>query len=135
MRFSLYYDVGCLGAPLVHFRRHKSTESYRIEGTIAEIEQELLAKRLVLADHGHRVPDADKLRKQMVTGISRAELFRARTAFSESKFSEGWSHLCFGMKLDPASWWRPEFAGTLARLIVGPRARRWLKSALSKPKA
>jgi hypothetical protein len=31
--------------------------------------------------------------------------------------------------------WRPEFAGTLARLMLGPKACRWLKSALSKQKA
>jgi glycosyltransferase involved in cell wall biosynthesis len=135
MRFSLYYDVGCLGAPLVHFRRHRGSESYRIEGSISDIEQELLAKRLVLTDHGHRIPDAAKLKKHMVAGISREELLRARMAFSEGRKSDGWNRLCFGIKLNPALLWRPEFAGTLARLMLGPKACRWLKSALSKQKA
>jgi glycosyltransferase involved in cell wall biosynthesis len=135
MRFSLYYDVGCLGAPLVHFRRHRGSESFRIEGTISDIEQELLAKCLVLSDHGHRIRDAAKLKKHMIAGISRDELLRARTAFSEGRTSEGWNRLCFGIKLDPALLWRPEFAGTLARLMLGPKACRWLKSALSKQKA
>jgi glycosyltransferase involved in cell wall biosynthesis len=135
MRLSLYYDVGCLGAPLVHFRRHRGSESYMIEGTIPEIEQELLAKSLVLADHGDRIPDASKLKKRMVAGISRQELLRARRTFSEDGTREGWSRLCFAVQLNPASLWRPEFAGTLARFIVGPRARRWLKAALSKSRA
>jgi glycosyltransferase involved in cell wall biosynthesis len=134
-RLSLYYDVGCLGAPLVKFRRHKGSESYKIEGTIPEIEQELLAKSLVIADHEHRIPDARKLKKQMVCGISRQELLRARRAFSEDRIEEGWNRLRFAIKLDRASLWRPEFTGTLARLILGPKAWGWLKSALSRQKA
>jgi glycosyltransferase involved in cell wall biosynthesis len=135
MRFSLYYDVSCLGTPLVHFRRHKGSESYRIEGAITEIEQELLAKCLVLAEHGHRIPDAGKLKKSVVAGISREELLRARRAFTEGSLSEGWSRLRFGIKLRPASLWRPEFAGTLLRLMLGPRACRWIKTTLLKQKA
>jgi glycosyltransferase involved in cell wall biosynthesis len=135
MRFSLYYDVGCLGAPLVHFRRHSGSESYRIEGSISDIEQELLAKRLVLTDHGHRVPDAAKLKKSVVAGISRQELLRARMAFSEGRTSEGWNHLCFGIKLNPALLWLPEFAGTLARLMLGPGVCRWIKTVLLRQKA
>jgi hypothetical protein len=134
MRLSLYYDVGCLGEPLVQFRRHRGSESYRIEGTIPEIEQELLAKCLVLADHGHRIPDAGKLKKSVVAGISRAELLRAR-AFAERSLSEGWSRLRFGIKLHPASIGRPEFAGTLLRLMLGPRACRWIKTTIAKQKA
>ena len=135
MRLSLYYDVACLGAPLVHFRRHQGSESYRIERTVSEIEQELLAKCLVLSDHGHRIPNAGKLEKRMVAGISRNELFHARTALSESRSSEGWSHLWFGIKLHPAVLWRPAFAATLVRLMLGPRVCRWIKSNLLKQKA
>jgi len=135
MRFSLYYDVGCLGAPLIRFRRHTGSESYRIEGTRSEIEQEILAKRLVLADHGHRLPDAAKLEKGLTAGISREELLRARRALLEGSSSEGWSRLRFAIKLHPASLWRPEFAGTLLRLMLGSKTCRWIKSALSKPNA
>ena len=135
MRFSLYYDVGCLGAPLIRFRRHTGSESDRIEGTRSEIEQELLAKRLVLADHGHRVPDAAKLEERLTAGISREELLRARRALLEGNSSEGWSRLRFAVKLHPASLRRPEFVGTLLRLMLGPKACRWIKSALSKQNA
>jgi glycosyltransferase involved in cell wall biosynthesis len=135
MRFSLYYEVGCLGAPLVHFRRHKSTESYRIEGTRCEIDQELMAKFLVLADHADRIPDAGKLKKHVIAGVSRGELLRARTDVAEGNMSEAWSRVRYGIKLHPTSVWRPEFAGTLLRLMLGPKACRWIKSALSKQKA
>lgn len=132
MRISLYYDVACLGAPLVHFRRHKDSESFRIEGTNSDVEQELLAKCLVLSDHRHRIPDAGNLKKKIVLGISREELFRARRAFADGKSTDGWSHLRLSMKLHPALLWRPEFAGTLARLMLGPGARRWIKTVLLK---
>ena len=132
MRLALYYDVGCLGAPLVYFRRHGGSESDKIEGTIPEIEQELLAKSLVLADHGQRIPDADKLKRRMIVGISRQELLRARSAFSQDKPTEAWTRLRFALKLDPASLWRAEFTGTLARLMLGPKAWRWLKTAFSR---
>ena len=135
MRFSLYYDVGCLGAPLVHFRRHQASESYRIEGTRSEVEQELLAKRLLLADHGHRIPDAVKLEKHVLAGISRDQLLRARTDVSEGNLNAAWSRLRFGIELHPASLWRPAFAATLVRLMLGPRVCRWIKSNLLKQKA
>lgn len=132
MRLSLYYDVGCLGTPLVQFRRHRDSESFRIEGTVSDIEQELLAKYLVLSDHGHRVPDADKLKKHIVVGVSGEELLRARRAFSEGRSAEGWNRLRFSIKLRPALLCRPEFVGTLVRLLLGPKACRWIKSVLLK---
>ena len=135
MRLSLYYDVGCLGAPLIHFRRHTGSESYRIEGTIAEIEQELLAKHLVLADHGERVAHAAKLEKHMVAGLAREQLVQARRAFSEGRIEEAWSRLRFGVKLYPPLAWRPECAGTVVRLLLGRATCRWIKSTLSKEKA
>lgn len=135
MRFSLYYDVGCLAEPLIRFRRHMASESYRIEGTRPEIEQELLAKRLVLTDHGHRVPDAAELEKHLTAGISREELLRARRDLFEGNSSTGWSRLRFAIKLHPASLWRREFTGTLLRLMLGFKACRWIKSIVSKQKA
>jgi glycosyltransferase involved in cell wall biosynthesis len=135
IRLSLYYDVGCLGTPLVQFRRHSDSESFRIEGTVSEIEQELLAKYLVLSDQGDRITDAAKLKKHLVAGVPGEELLRARQAFAEGRSEEAWNRLCFSIKLRPALLWRPEFAGTLARLMLGPKACRWLKSALSKQKA
>jgi glycosyltransferase involved in cell wall biosynthesis len=134
MRLSLYYDVGCLGAPLIHFRRHTGSESYRIEGTIAEIEQELLAKHLVLVDHGKRVPHAAKHEENIVVGLARGQLVQARRAFSEGRVEEAWSRLRFGVKLYPPLAWRPESAGTLVRLLLGPATCRWIKSTLLKEK-
>ena len=128
MRLSLYYDVGCLGTPLVRFRRHGGSESSRIEGTVSEIEQELLAKFLVLSDHGHRISNAGKLKKHIVAGIAGAEVLRARRAFSEGRSAEGWNRLRFSIKLRPALLWQPEFAGTLVRLLLGARVRRWIKN-------
>jgi hypothetical protein len=58
----------------------------------------------------------------------------ARRAFAEGRSEEAWNRLRFSIKLRPALLWRPEFAGTLARLMLGPKACRWLKSALSKQK-
>ena len=134
MRLSLYYDVGCLGAPLIHFRRHTGSKSYRIEGTIAEIEQELLAKHLVLVDHGKRVPHAAKLEEHIVVGLAREQMVQARRAFSEGRVEEAWSRVRFGVKLYPPLAWRPESAGTLVRLLLGPATCRWIKSTFFEGK-
>jgi len=134
MRLSLYYDVGCLGAPLVHFRRHRDSESFAIEGTIAEVEQEVLAKYLVLSDHGHRIADADKLKKRIGAAVSHEEIARARSAFSAGRSAEGWSRLRSSIKLRPGVLLGREFAGTLLRIVLGPRAFRWVKSALLREK-
>lgn len=135
MRLALYYDVGCLGAPLVQFRRHTDSESFKIEGTVSEIEQELLAKCLVLSEHAHRIPEADKLKEHMIVGLAREELSRARRAFVEGKLGKAWSRLGFSIKLQPALLWRPEFARTLIRLLLGPSVCHWIKTVLWKQKA
>jgi glycosyltransferase involved in cell wall biosynthesis len=134
MRLSLYYDVGCLGAPLIHFRRHRDSKSFAIEGKISEIEQEVLAKYLVLSDHGHRISDADKLKKHIGAAVSYEELSRARSAFSAGRSAEGWSRLRLSIKLRPELLLRREFAGTLLRVMFESRVCRWIKSALLKEK-
>jgi glycosyltransferase involved in cell wall biosynthesis len=135
MRLSLYYDVGCLGAPLVHFRRHRDSKSFAIEGTISETEQEVRAKYLVLSDHGHRISNADKLKKRLGAAVSHEELARARCAFSAGRSAEGWSRLRLSIKLRPRLLLRREFAGTVLRALLGPRAFGWIKSALLKEKS
>jgi glycosyltransferase involved in cell wall biosynthesis len=135
MRLSLYYDVACLGTPLIQFRRHSYSESFKIEGTVSEIEQELLAKCLVLSDHGHRIPDAEKLKNLVVGGVARQELLHARHAWAQGRTQEAWRHLRFSIKLRPVLLWRPEFAATLVRLLLGPSVCRWMKTVFVKGKA
>jgi glycosyltransferase involved in cell wall biosynthesis len=130
MRLSLYYDVGCLGEPLIQFRRHKDSESFRIEGTHSEIEQEVLAKQLVLAEHGHRIPDAEEIKKNIIPGVCRAEVVNVRRAFAEGRSADGWRRLRYALKLYPGLLWRAEFAGTLVRLLLGRKLVRWIKSAV-----
>lgn len=132
MRLSLYYDVGCLGEPLIQFRRHKDSESFRIEGTNSEIEQEVLAKQLVLTEHGHRIPDAGEIKKNIIPGVCRAEVVNVRRAFAEGRSADGWRRLHYALKLYPGLLWRAEFAGTLIRLLLGRRLVRWIKSAVVK---
>jgi glycosyltransferase involved in cell wall biosynthesis len=132
MRISLYYDVGCLGEPLMQFRRHKGSESFRIEGTNSEIEQEVLAKHLVLAEHGHRITDAGRLKKKIIPGVCRAEMVNVRHAFAEGRSADSWRRLGYAVKLYPGLLWRPEFVGTLIRLLLGRRFVRWIKDAIVK---
>lgn len=132
MRISLYYDLGCLGEPLMHFRRHKASESFRIEGTISEIEQEVLAKQLVLAEHGHRIPEAEEIKKNIIPGVCRAEMVNVRQMFVEGRSADGWRRLRHALKLYPGLLWRPEFAGTLVRLLLGRWLIRLIKNALVK---
>ncbi|MGE5303542.1 MAG: glycosyltransferase [Alphaproteobacteria bacterium] len=134
MRFSLDYDVGCLGTPLIQFRRHGASVSHSVEGSIAETEQELLAKRLIFTEHGNRLPNVRELKKRVMKKLSRDERLRARRAFNENKLRESWSRLWFSAKIDPASLWQPGFAGLAVRLLLGPRTCRRIKSALVKKK-
>ncbi len=134
MRFSLEYDVGCLGTPLIQFRRHEASASHSVEGSIAETEQELLAKRLILTEYRDRIPNVRELQKWVMKRLSLDERLRAQRAFNENKLRESWGRLWFSAKIDPASLWQPGFAGLAARLLLGPKACRWIKSALVKEK-
>jgi glycosyltransferase involved in cell wall biosynthesis len=134
MRFALDYDVACLGTPLIQFRRHGASVSHGVEGSIAETEQELLAKRLIFTERRDHIPDVRKLERRVMKGIARDELLRAKRAFNQNELRESWRRLCFALKIYPGCASEPEFAGLVARLMLGPRACRWVKSALAKEK-
>jgi hypothetical protein len=129
MRLSLYYDVACLGQPLVKHRKHSTNESNRFDYKPRGREQELLARLLVLSSHGHRVEDAGKLRRSVKMTAGRHAAREAIAAFAADNFQDSWGY-----------WWLAVKAMTLrsvlyllAELLLGPvgiRIARQVKRAL-----
>ena len=82
MRILLYYDVACIGKPLVKYRLHDMMTSTSINDTdglnLHGLEEHYLASRILIDKYKDRIPQWKKLRKQ------------ARTAFSERAMNKGY---------------------------------------------
>lgn len=130
MRISLYYDVACLGTPLIKYRWHTASEGQRFYGTLRELEQNLLAKMLVLKGHAQRVPSVKKMRRAARNAIAPMALSDATKAYYSRNFKTSWAYWRFAMKLQPKLISKPWAMGLLGRLILGPGGVsmcRWVK--------
>ena len=121
MRFCVSYDVACLGQPLVKFRRHSNTESKRVGGSRLELEQELLAKQIMIARlSDHRDPRPTEMTMARNALASRA-LGIARKAFYQDDFDNFRQCLLFAIRLQPKLLWQSDCLRLVARALLGRR--------------
>jgi glycosyltransferase involved in cell wall biosynthesis len=59
MRVSLYYDVACIGQPLIRYRWHSASETQNFVRSGEDFKQVELARKIVLQEHGNRIADPD----------------------------------------------------------------------------
>lgn len=78
MRMSLFYDVACLGAPLVKWRQHPTSGSSALGLDVQWLHEHYLATRIILREHKDRIPQWKHVRQQVFA------------RFAERAFSEGW---------------------------------------------
>ena len=82
MRILLFYDVACVGKPLVKYRLHDMMTSTSINDpdglNLRALEEHYLASSIVIEQYKNRIPQWKKLKKQV------------RMAFSERAMSKGY---------------------------------------------
>jgi hypothetical protein len=78
MRMALFYDVACIGAPLVQWRQHRSSASTGLGYEAQWLDEHYRAARIVLRDHRNRIPNWNRIREQVCA------------AFADRAFDEGW---------------------------------------------
>jgi glycosyltransferase involved in cell wall biosynthesis len=131
MRLCAGYDVACLGRPLVKFRRHSDTESSRVGGSLLELEQELLAKRILIARlRDYRHPGASEMPTGWNALASRA-LGIARKAFYRDDFDNFRQCLLFAIRLQPKLLSQSECLNLVTRALLGRRLISAYRSIMS----
>jgi glycosyltransferase involved in cell wall biosynthesis len=85
MRMLLFYDVACLGKPLVKYRVHESSASsafgdYR---SISYMREHFSAVDMIFKEYGDRIPDRKRLERHTNRAFAERCLSLAHQAFSE----------------------------------------------------
>jgi hypothetical protein len=122
MRISLYFDVACLGKPLVKYRCHGANESHRFYSTTRWLEQELLARLLVLRMHGHRISGVKTIRKTVRKAAAIRALSCTQHDFCHGELRRAWAYWWLAMKTWPLMLPTLRGLGLLGRLLLGLRA-------------
>jgi glycosyltransferase involved in cell wall biosynthesis len=124
MRFSLNWDVACLGTALIKYRRHAQSETDRVLNTPFRIEQILLAKNLVLFDKKNEIPNSEWLKQEVKRCAAGEALGSALRAYYEDSFRDSWEFLKLALKVRPPMITEPKFVRLFIRLALGMRCVR-----------
>lgn len=117
LRLSLYYDVAYLGAPLVKWRWHKANESHQFWGTPRWLEQDALARMLVLESHPERIPSVEKLTAEVKHIMGRRALAYSTNPLYANSFTDRWTCWWLAVNIQPRLLTKWETMVALARLF------------------
>lgn len=142
MRVSLYYDVACIGERLVQKRWHPGSEGQNFVRNGQVLNQLELARKIVLAEHAHRIP-APWLAEAIMAHTAAWDAMQAATralgmpSTSFRDFYEAWRYFCRAIRRQPGLLTSGDSRWFLERSMLGPvglRMARKIKHLLaSKP--
>ena len=92
MRMLLFYDVACVGRPLVKYRLHDMMTSTSINDTyglnLPGLEEHYLASSIVLEQYKDRIPKWSSLKKQVFLAFSMRAVRRGALLLRDGEFTE-----------------------------------------------
>jgi len=125
LRLSLFYDVACVGKPLVKWRQHGTSTSSAWDLNIAWLEEHFLTTQIVFQDYRDKIPNWEKLKKQVTREFTIQALKKGVNACGRDNFQIGESYLRLAGKFSEDSllaykdYWRLK-----TRLMLGPEAAK-----------
>jgi glycosyltransferase involved in cell wall biosynthesis len=137
MRIALYYDVACLGAPLVKWRQHAASGSNTTPGLKGArfLRQHHQVIRILFRKHRDRIPDHRALYQHENRAFCEKALSEGAVAFHRHEFTLARAHLCTAARVYPRILGRGAFWALALRVAGGPgggRFYRTLRRALKR---
>lgn len=124
MRISLFYDVACIGTPLVKYRIHQNMTSTSITESahmsLRGLEEHYLASRIILSRYSDRIPQWKTLRKQVLVAFARMALIISRWFYDKGDLSMCITFLKASLKFYPLILGQKMFWGVTLRLMSAP---------------
>ena len=122
-RMALFYNVACIGTPLVKYRIHpaSSSSSWGDYTSIPYLKECYLTAQMVFEKHYDRIPNASKLKQQVSRAFGERAMTWAYSAMSDGDFSFG--KICFkeSLKINTKSYDNILFWKSVSMLIIGPK--------------
>lgn len=122
LRMSLFYNVACIGTPLVKYRVHlKSMSSgFGDYETLPYLKEHYLAARIIFEKYSDRIPQVHELKRQVLRSFGERAISFAYNAFSSGNFTVGKSCLREALRMYPKSYQEKSFWKSSAMLMAGP---------------
>lgn len=121
MRIALFYDVACIGDPLVKYRLHRGMTSTSINDAgglnLNGFEEHYQLAILMLERYRERIPQWAQLRRQVLLAFSQMALDRGSWLCSKRAFVPCAAFLKRALTISPWNICRRDFWSVLARLL------------------
>ena len=123
MRMSLFYNVACIGTPLVKYRVHPmSTSSNFGDWTSAPyLREHYLAVKMIFEKYREQVPDSKNLARKVSFAFAEQALRLANIHIGRGEFPIGKILFNEAKRLNPNIFKREAFWITAAKLMAGPK--------------
>jgi glycosyltransferase involved in cell wall biosynthesis len=105
MRMLLFYDVACIGAPLVKYRIHPAMGTMAYHGP-PYLEQHYLAARIILSEHKARLPQRAGLKRRVFMAFADRALKEAIMTALRLDFASAAAYARLAAIISPQILWR-----------------------------
>jgi glycosyltransferase involved in cell wall biosynthesis len=130
MRMSLFYDVACIGTPLVKYRVHQNTASsdWGSESTVPYVTEHYLAAMMIFNKYNNLILEAHKLKKRVSLSFANRSIKLAKTAIVNGDYSTAKSFVKEAIRMSPWILKNPFFWVVAGGVSIGPNGFRFYKS-------
>jgi glycosyltransferase involved in cell wall biosynthesis len=127
MRMLLFYDVACIGTPLVKYRVHPTSASsnWGDYTSINYLKEHYLAATMIFSKYKDYIPQSDSLKQQISLAFAEQALKWACKNFNDGDFAAGRNFMKEAKKMCPQIRKNPLFWKAAARLGAGPKGVRF----------
>lgn len=134
LRMMLFYDVACIGTPLVKYRVHSTSTSsgfgnYKSSEFLWEHFEVACS---VLSFYQNQILDAPRLEKCIKKSFSDRALNLSSQSVAEGKKKDGLAFLKDALKMDRSSAWRAYFWKRVLALAIGMRMVNIYQNTIGK---
>jgi glycosyltransferase involved in cell wall biosynthesis len=122
MRISLFYNVACIGAPLVKYRVHptSASSSWGDYTSLPYLKEHYVAAKMVFKKHPDHIPHAKKLKKLVFSSFGKQAMKRSCKASADGDFSSGKAYFREAFRMSPTIYNDIQCWKAMARLAAGP---------------
>ena len=130
MRMSLYYDVACIGTPLVKYRVHQISASSKWGdySSIAYFKEHYSTAMMILNRCSNHIPESNKLKRQVSFSFAERSVNLANAALLNGDFSTGKKFFKEAVRMSPLILKNPFFWIVAWGTTTGPSGFRFYQS-------
>ena len=122
MRMMLFYNVACIGTPLVKYRVHptNASSSWGDRTSINNFKEHYLAAMIIFDKYSEHIPQANSLKKKISLAFAERSIKLARNAFAIGKYDTGRMFFNEAVRISPRIFKNPVSWVTVGGLAIGP---------------